>query len=135
MRSSRIRTAQMILICSHNATPRLVRDGSAQRHFRRIRYLQAPAVGAANDSGLKADLHPSGTCRIAWTALGRPAELPHQVVRDLEGGIRIVRIDLGAGLVHAHDERRIALGDLVPDNLGYPFGGVALADDHQAPGH
>ena len=98
-------------------------------------YLQAPAVGAANDSGLKAVLQPSGTCRIAWPAPGKPAELPHQVVWDLEGGIRIIRIDLGAGLVHAHDERGIALGDLVRDNLGYQFGGVALADDHQAPGH
>lgn len=67
-------------------------------------------------------------------AQGRPPELPHQVVRDLEGGIRIVRIDFGAGLVHPNDERGIALGDLVGDNPGYQFGGAALADDHQAAG-
>jgi hypothetical protein len=31
----------------------------------------------------------------------------------VEGGIRIVRIDLGAGPVYPHDERGVALGDLI----------------------
>ena len=74
-------------------------------------------------------------CSWHGPAQGRPPDLPHQVVRDLEGGIRIVRIDLGAGLVHPNDERGIALGDLVGDNPGYQFGGAALADDHQATGY
>jgi hypothetical protein len=77
-----------------------------------------------------------GQVRATGPRCARQApELPHQVVRDLEGGIWIVRIDLGAGLVHPHDERGIALGDLVGDNPGYQFGRAAVADDHQAPGH
>jgi len=60
-------------------------------------------------------------------------ELPHQVIRNLEGGIRIVRIDLGAGLIHPHDKRGITLGDLVGDDPGHQFGGATLANDHQAP--
>lgn len=103
---------------------RLLRDGSAQRYFRRIRYLHAPAVGAANDYGLEAEFQPSGICCIAWPALGRPAELPHQVVRDLEGGIRIVRIDLGAVFLFAG----VIKGQLKfsSDNLSHHILGAAL---------
>jgi hypothetical protein len=58
------------------------------------------------------------------------ANLPHQVVRNLEGGIRIVCVDLGAGFVHSHDQRRIAFGDFFGDNPRYQFGVVALANDN-----
>ncbi len=99
-----------------------------------------PVFGLALDNRTSSASHgPSDLCHLLYKCLPRCArqvpELPHQVVRDLEGGIRIVRIDLGAGLVHPYDERGIALGDLVGDNPGYQFGGAALADDHQAPGY
>ena len=40
----------------------------------------------------------------------RDEALPHQVVGNLESGVRIVGIRLGAGLVHPYDERGVALG-------------------------
>jgi hypothetical protein len=97
-----------------------------------------PVFGLSLDNQTSSVAHgPSDLYHLLYKCLPRCArqasELPYQVVRDLEGGIRIVRIDLGAGLVHPHDERGIALGDLVGDNPGYQFGGAALADDHQAP--
>ena len=65
---------------------------------------------------------------------GPAAGLPHQVVGHLEGGIGVVRLDLGAGFLDLHHQRRVALGDLVGDHLGQQLGGFAQADDHQVAG-
>ena len=61
--------------------------------------------------------------------------LPHQIIGNLERRIRIVLVHLRAGLFHAHDDGRIAFGDLVGDDARHQFHGAAQADDHQTARH
>ncbi len=61
-------------------------------------------------------------------------KLPHQIIRNLEGGIRIIGVDFCVGLVHPNDQRSIALSYLVGDQSGHQLGTFALTEDDQAPG-
>ncbi len=117
-----------------------------QRHVRRLRTFDQCLANKCSESGSRDRRADPGVRLVQFVVrvlaappdprCGRQApELPHQVVRDLEGGVRIGRINLSAGLVHPHDERGIALADLVGDNPGHQFGGAALTDDHQAASH